>query len=323
MGLYINGQKLAKPYINGTQYNAYLNGQRIWAPPPSFEKVMLGARDSYLVKATSSISHWGQVLFETYPQLIAPVSITASNKRYVAINGIGEYSTSYNGAYWATPQLMTSTSGNNTSNTANKWLQIIYDSNKFVAWNIDGRYAYSTNGTNWVENKVNFSFIKKVLYVNGMYVILTSFGLVYLSNNLIDWSRITLPQTELVYSDIAFGDGKFIAVNVYGKLAISTDCINWTLRNGGKNYYSICYGKEPFNAFYILQSDGVVERYYAPNDILYQITTLEPADQLNLWSSILYANGYIFATKTAYTAIYNNSSWVNINNRISNVFYPS
>jgi hypothetical protein len=38
MGLYINGDKLGKPYINGIKHNAFINGQKIWIdgpiPPP-------------------------------------------------------------------------------------------------------------------------------------------------------------------------------------------------------------------------------------------------------------------------------------------------
>jgi hypothetical protein len=31
MGLFINGIKIGRPYINGLQHNAYINGKKIWA----------------------------------------------------------------------------------------------------------------------------------------------------------------------------------------------------------------------------------------------------------------------------------------------------
>jgi hypothetical protein len=30
MGLYINGVKMGKPYINGVKHNAYIGGKKIW-----------------------------------------------------------------------------------------------------------------------------------------------------------------------------------------------------------------------------------------------------------------------------------------------------
>ena len=34
MGIYINGKKQGKPYINGIAYNGYLNGSKIWLSLP-------------------------------------------------------------------------------------------------------------------------------------------------------------------------------------------------------------------------------------------------------------------------------------------------
>ncbi|GHV49998.1 hypothetical protein FACS1894216_01400 [Synergistales bacterium] len=36
MGAYLNGQKIARPYLNGVRHNAYLNGQKIWNSPPRY-----------------------------------------------------------------------------------------------------------------------------------------------------------------------------------------------------------------------------------------------------------------------------------------------
>jgi hypothetical protein len=44
MGLYINGAKMGKPYINGVKHNAYINGQKIWndSPIPPHPPIIVG-----------------------------------------------------------------------------------------------------------------------------------------------------------------------------------------------------------------------------------------------------------------------------------------
>jgi hypothetical protein len=37
MGVYLNGQKMGKPYLNGQKHNAYLNGQKVWKSGPPWD----------------------------------------------------------------------------------------------------------------------------------------------------------------------------------------------------------------------------------------------------------------------------------------------
>jgi hypothetical protein len=46
MGLYINGIKTGKPYINGIKHNAYIDGQRIWNDTPAIEEFSITVQDN-------------------------------------------------------------------------------------------------------------------------------------------------------------------------------------------------------------------------------------------------------------------------------------
>ena len=102
---------------------------------------------------------------------------------------------------------------------------------RFVAIGYRGDYRmmYSGDGINWTltyapDTTVNYI---DITYGGGMYVAISNSGSnSYYSTDGINWNSGSLGNT-MMYS-VTYGNGKFVAVGMYGYTYYSTDAITWT-----------------------------------------------------------------------------------------------
>lgn len=117
-------------------------------------------------------------------------------------------------------------------------------------WLIDGHGSIqkSTDGTTWTRvlscspaTSVNMN--RAVKKVNGYIFYLPNNGGIQATpvSSGTDWS-IKFNST-VVFNDIAFGNGQYVAVGAAGAVYTSPDMATWTSRSAGaSNHYAVCYG---------------------------------------------------------------------------------
>ena len=118
-------------------------------------------------------------------------------------------------------------------------------------------YYRSTDGINWTKY-TNASGLQNITFGNDKFVSLGHIGsskLPQYSSDGINWTNITLPDTNVYWSDIFYGNGKFIGVptNQNYNIIYSTDGINWASVSVSSNSNAIYYGCGAYcNGVYII-----------------------------------------------------------------------
>ena len=144
------------------------------------------------------------------------------------------------------------------------------DNLNYVAWVTYGNSIYiasqaaytkdyyrSTDGINWTKY-TNASGLQYITFGNDKFVSLGHIGsskLPQYSSDGINWTNITLPDTNAYWSDIFYGNGKFIGVptNRNYNIIYSTDGINWASVSVSSNSNAIYYGCGAYcNGVYII-----------------------------------------------------------------------
>jgi len=118
---------------------------------------------------------------------------------------------------------------------------IAYGNGKFVAGSWYGKMAYSTNdGATWTavvnasnpfyvnETKYSGNLIQAIAYGNGKFVAVGDNGKMAYSSDGINWTATDSKFGTTPINGIAYGNNTFIAVGVSGKMAYSSDGVNWT-----------------------------------------------------------------------------------------------
>ena len=112
-----------------------------------------------------------------------------------------------------------------------------------------------------------------------------------------------LSRTDMYLNSVAFADGIFVIVGVFGAVLTSTDGINWIARNPGTEFAlnSIAYGQKTFVAVggrgIIVQSDPIVTlgltrglstelSLTGPPDRTYEIQALDQLLATNYWQKL-------------------------------------
>lgn len=115
-----------------------------------------------------------------------------------------------------------------------------------------GYCGKSDNGENWNVFETE-SFNTGIAHGNGKYVKVrnrnTANNPSYsdISYDGVNWSNGGIINDAMKVTDIAFGNGKFVAVSDNGKIASSTDGVNWST-TGGYSLYDVTYENEKFVA---------------------------------------------------------------------------
>jgi predicted RecA/RadA family phage recombinase len=120
----------------------------------------------------------------------------------------------------------------------------------------------------------------------------------------ITWTAQTTPIPTLAWSNLAYGNGLYVAVSTSGtgsRVMTSPDGIIWTLRTTptDNQWYDITFGNGLFVAV-AGNGTGTGDRVMtSPDGINWTIRTT-PAD--NIWNGVIYANGQFVAVATSGTA---------------------
>lgn len=122
-----------------------------------------------------------------------------------------------------------------TSNlpTDNSWMSIAYGNGMFVVFEYDSGanlIVYSTDGINWEQESFCGIARPKSTYGNGKFVVIDSdfnSDISAYSADGINWTRGTLPTSD-VWTDVCYGNNKFIAITETEIFAYSLDGITWT-----------------------------------------------------------------------------------------------
>lgn len=118
-----------------------------------------------------------------------------------------------------------------------KWCSVAYGAGTFVAIDVDGLVAYSTDGIHWTggASLPEARYWESVAYGGDKFVAVGADGNAAYSTDGVTWTQTALPQSYNCRC-VTYGAGKFVALfNVpssdtggSGKAAYSTDGITWT-----------------------------------------------------------------------------------------------
>ena len=177
---------------------------------------------------------------------------------------------------------------------------LCYGNGKFIAGDLDGVMAYSTDGISWT--KINQSAMGDVLalcYGNGKFIAGGFDGQMAYSTDGISWTKINQSATKGRIEAICYGTGKFVAVGA-AKILYSTDGISWTLitQNIFSSYVSgLCYG----NGKFVIGGDYNGPMAYSTDGISW---TKINQSILEAIKSICYGNGKFIAGSHPHTMAY-------------------
>ena len=141
----------------------------------------------------------------TVKEQFNPIDIAYGDAKFVGIGNNGKIAYSTDGIKWTIVNdsiFIVDDSRKNYYEKIDKNMSISYGDGKFVAIG-NNKIAYSTDGIKWTV--INYFIFGVQGYKNGI-----AYGY------------------EFNIGDIAYGDGKFVAVADNGKIAYSTDGIKWT-----------------------------------------------------------------------------------------------
>ena len=77
---------------------------------------------------------------------------------------------------------------------SSEWLRIAYGNGRFVGVDNNGSVVYSTNGTNWTIQPVDFQF-KYITFGKGVFIAVSS-NAIYLSSDGIEWNEVYSSPTQ-------------------------------------------------------------------------------------------------------------------------------
>ena len=181
-------------------------------------------------------------------------SVAFGNGKFVATGaGYKDYYYSEDGINWTKGKLP----------LQGTWF-VAYGNGRFVAVSYGGNgdtVLYSEDGVNWTSTPMTVeseygSQWATVRFVNDRFIALGTYQISAYSKDGINWTKITLPsgtnyKDAAHYNDIAYGNGKYVAV---GRRAISysEDGINWTKASAPtteeEQWFSVTYGGGRFVA---------------------------------------------------------------------------
>lgn len=140
---------------------------------------------------------------------------------------------------------------------------ITYTNGKFIALggsSYNGQLVYSENGISWTSVKSPLGYngtMAGITYGGGKYCLVADYGLMYISNDLKSWSKATdyILVKETNWVDIAYGDGKFVAVgrttSGTDRAMYSEDGTNWTVTDSSAGITKIYFEHNQFLSFFL------------------------------------------------------------------------
>ncbi len=143
------------------------------------------------------------------------------------------------------------------SNTLIDLQDIAYGNGRLVAIGHEWQTIYSDNGADWYPVTLNYAYLNGIVYSGSEFVaagmdynfsISGYEGAIFTSVDGTAWTRRFLGGSAL--SDVAYGNGIYVAVGDSGTILRSLDAVNWSpmVSGVGTNLYGVSYGNGKFVA---------------------------------------------------------------------------
>jgi hypothetical protein len=192
-----------------------------------------------------------------------------------------------------------------TGNNSSQYNALVYHNGFYIAVGSYGSIIYSTNGTDW-QNTVSgtINSLFGVAYGAGRYVAVGGNGTIINSTSGVAWNEVVANSYDTLTS-VIYAGGQFVAITVGGSALTSTDGITWVTNSTGTTdkLNSIAYGNSTYVA---VGSNGRV--VYSTDAITWTRTTVGYQFDLN---TIMYSvDGFVASgekTKTFYST--NGITW--------------
>jgi hypothetical protein len=195
-----------------------------------------------------------------------------------------------------------------------------------------GKMAYSSDGVDWtavLDTKFDkFEPIAAIAYGNGKFIAGGYEGKTAYSSDGITWTKgpdgilgtyymnAGNPQVIADIIEIAFGNGKFVAGSSSGKMAYSSNGVNWTVVTDSPGILgevpAIAYGNGKFIAYVHFGTQGVLDGKLASSTDGANWTVIES----------LYVFDTTFATEEYYAIAFGNGKFV-IGGRKGEIVYST
>lgn len=210
--------------------------------------------------------------------------------RFVAVGKTGSLITSLDGTNWISL----------VSGSTNYIQRIAYGGDRWLAVGDENTAITSTNGLDWqpVTLAPTNTEHEGVAYGNGVWVVCGGYAItwdgirtIYTSTNGLDW---TMPGvvSPTRFRDVAYGDGRFVAVGNNGYIAVSTNGMDWmTFDVAGENFRRVNYAN---GRFVVIGNDGTCLSSDDPGNSASWVRHMVPTRQ-NLHDTIQLPDGSIVA----------------------------
>jgi len=179
---------------------------------------------------------WTPANFETTR---AVNDVTYGKGQFVAVGDNGTILRSSDGTNWT----------KSVSETTNLLTSVAYGNDQFIATGFTSSALTSTDGTNWISIRMALFPPTTIRYAADEFILL-SITSILTSTNGGNWTYRFHANPGTSYLDVAFGNGRFVAVGSgadvggSGNIATSPDAITWSpLDTGSDNVlYSVAFG---------------------------------------------------------------------------------
>jgi len=201
------------------------------------------------------------------------------NGIFFALSGLGIL-TSTDGSTW----------GRQRGLSAAEPREVAYGDGSFVAI-ADGQFGVSTNGTNWSLGSLpGGTSLGGIAFGNGTFVTAAP-GTLLGSSSGAQWNRLLGLEIISLFSDVAYGNGLFLAVGEDGTTLSSQDGVQWTpgscpITPGLDPYPGLTFGQ---GAFVAVGDRGTIAA--SPDGVQWNLCLSGVSAQLY---SATYANGLFF-----------------------------
>lgn len=198
------------------------------------------------------------------------------------------------------------------------WKAVAWGDSTFVAISALTQTARSTNGTSWTSGgslpgvAINWKGLAAGKIGSTTYFITlainNSWG-AYSTNGGQTWNSVNLTYSK-TWSDIAFGNGKFIAICNESITIVSTNGTSWgigTALPAANNWKSLVYG----NDTWVVIPSGTDQAAYSTNNGTTWTATTMPSS--TTWISVTYGNGRFVAiaqNSTAAAYSFDGITWI-------------
>lgn len=198
------------------------------------------------------------------PSFLPLYGVAYGNRTYVAV---GEFSavtptiilTSQDGVNWVRRRV---------DDLYQSLLDVVYAQGQFVAVGGFGTILTSPDGITWTRQpRLTYAHLRGITYGNGLFVAVGDQGVILTSPDGVNWTARDIGFPSPYFSDVAYGDGKFVAVawSTPNYFYISSDGLTWTRQQNpdpNDSFWGIAYGNGVFGAvgasgLWATSSDGV------------------------------------------------------------------